>query len=167
MFQGSFPWKIYLCNVKRSMMLLKLRDNIGYIKGRKVSVCVQEEGRRVGIDLSSWVIWKLIYFSVPGEWALQLVIHDCLILSTFVSLMEQRAILFWSRKLLCVGCSVKWGIIYFQWLNDAMTVTFTGETATDVPVCKLYKSCLLYTFVVLCCTVSKLVLNIILLHLVK
>jgi len=58
-------------------------------------------------------------------------------------------------------------MIYFQWLNDAVMAMFTGVTVTDVPVCKLYRGCLLYTFVILCCTVLMLVLNIILLRLVK
>lgn len=132
-------------------MLLKFWDNIGYFKGRKV--CVQEEGG-VDIDLSNWVTWKSIYFSVPREWALQLVIHDCLMHSTFVSLVEQRAILFWSRKLLCIGCSVKQGImVSFQWFNDAMMATFTGETVSDVPVYSFIEvafSTLLWCSVVQC-----------------
>lgn len=89
---------------------------------------VQEEVRAV-IDLSRWVIWKSIYFSVPGNWALQLVIYCCVVCFLPVSLMEQRALLFWSRKILQIGCSVKQGmVISFKWLNGAMTATFTGET---------------------------------------
>lgn len=30
-----------------------------------------------------------------------------------------------------------------------MSATFTGETVADVPVCKLYRNCLLYTFAVI------------------
>jgi len=46
---------MYLCHVKHNMMVLKCGDNIGYFKGRKLSMCVLEEGR-ADIDLSSWVI---------------------------------------------------------------------------------------------------------------
>lgn len=76
--------------------------------------------------------------------------------------------MFRSGKSLCVGCFVNITImISFQWLNDGVMATLTGETVTDTPVCRLYRSCLLCTNMMLCCTMLTLVLYIVLLHLVK